>query len=138
MTDENSDERPGRSQRWENNLKMRDQMKEAKRKRREDRRLNHFWRRNETFQTKLGGDDETRDASEMLLFRREINKDVSDGWSLDRSIQDTLKEAREDIGGRRCRCEKITGEENDGVVHCTTPWKPHGVDSVYSFIVKKC
>ena len=40
---------------WE---KMR---QDAKRRQREDRRLNLFWRRNKTFPAKFGGDDETPD-----------------------------------------------------------------------------
>ena len=53
--------------------------REAKRRQREDRRLNIFWRKNKCFPKQFGGDDETPDAQETLMFWRSINKDVSEG-----------------------------------------------------------
>ena len=112
--------------------------KEAKRRQREDRRLNLFWRRNKTFPTQYGGEEETPDTNETLLFWRSINKAVSEGWREDRSIQAVLRETREKLQGRRCRWEKFTEAEFDEVLRCTAPWKACGVDSVYSFPIKKC
>ena len=118
---------------WE---KMR---RESKRRQREDRRLNVFWRRNKTFPAQFGGDDETPDAEETLMFWRSINnKDVSEGWRDDESIQDVLHEVREKLQRRRCRWDDFTEEEFDDVLRCTAPWKACGVDSVYSFPIKKC
>ena len=45
---------------WEN---MR---KEARRRQRQDRRLDVFWRKNKTFPAQFGGDDETPGAEETL------------------------------------------------------------------------
>ena len=113
--------------------------KEAKRRQREDRRLNLFWRRNKTFPTQYGGEEETPDTNETLLFWRSINnKAVSEGWREDRSIQEALRDVREKLQGRRCRWEKFTEAEFDEVLRCTAPWKACGVDSVYSFLIKKC
>ena len=39
---------------------------------------------------------------------------------------------------RRCRWEALTEEEFDNVLRCTAPWKACGIDSVYSFPIKKC
>ena len=65
---------------------------EARRKRREDRRLNVFWRRNKTFPKQYGGEDETPDAEDTLMFWRNINnKDASDGWRVDESIWEVLR-----------------------------------------------
>ena len=73
--------------------------KEAKRKQREDRRLNLFWRRNKTFPKQFGGDEETPNAKETLAFWRSINnKEVSDGWKYDESIQVVLQEMRDKLG----------------------------------------
>ena len=53
--------------------------KESKRRQREDRKLNAFWRKNKTFPAQFGGDDETPDAHETLDFWRAINnEDVSE------------------------------------------------------------
>ena len=53
---------------------------EAKRRRREDRRLNIFWMKNKCFPKQFGGDEQTPDAEETLMFWRSINnKDVSEG-----------------------------------------------------------
>ena len=74
---------------WE---KMR---REHKKRQREDRRLNLFWRRNKTFPKQYGGEDETPDAEDTLMFWRNINnKDASDGWRVDESIQEVLREVR--------------------------------------------
>ena len=45
---------------------------------------------------------------------------------------------RDKLGGRRCRWGEFTEEEFDEVLRCTAPWKACGVDSVYSFQIKKC
>ena len=119
---------------WE---KMR---QDAKRRQREDRRLNLFWRRNKTFPTQFGGDDEFPDADETLEFWRRINnKEVSEGWNEDMDIREVLGETRRRIeSGRRCRWVEFTKEEFDEVLRCTAPWKACGVDSVYSFPIKRC
>lgn len=58
---------------------------------------------------------------------------------MDESIQEVLKEVRWVIQKRgRCRWETFTEEEFDEVLRCTAPWKACGVDSMYSFPVKKC
>ena len=52
---------------------------EAKRKQREDRRLNLFWRKNKSFPTQFGRDEETPEVEETLEFWRRINnKEVSE------------------------------------------------------------
>ena len=43
---------------------------EAKRKQRDDKRLNVFWRRNKCFPAQFGTDEETPDAQETLDLRR--------------------------------------------------------------------
>ena len=81
---------------WE---KMR---REYKKRQREDRRLNLFWRRNKTFPKQYGGEDETPDTEDTLMFWRNIkNKDASDGWRVDESIQEVLREVRGKVP-RRC------------------------------------
>ena len=40
--------------------------------------------------------------------------------------------------GRLCRLFDFTEEEFDEVLPCTARWKACGVDSVYSFPIKKC
>ena len=40
--------------------------------------------------------------------------------------------------GRRCRWGPFTEEEFEEILRCTAPWKACGVDSVYSFPIKKC
>ena len=61
--------------------------REFKRRQRDDRRLNLFWRRNKTFPAKFGREEETPDPQETLDFWRSINnKEVSEGWKDDRSI----------------------------------------------------
>ena len=112
--------------------------REAKRRQREDRRLNIFWRKNKCFPKQFGGDEQTPDAEETLMFWRSINnKDVSEGWLSDEPIQEVLREMRGTLRGR-CRWEALTEEEFDDVLRCTAPWKACGVDSVYSFPIKKC
>ena len=70
---------------WE---KMR---QEAKRRQREDRRLNLFWRRNKTFPMQFGVEEEIPDAEETLAFWRAINnKEASQGWREDRDIRGVL------------------------------------------------
>ena len=118
---------------WE---KMR---QEAKRRQREDRRLNLFWRRNKTFPVQFGGEEETPDAEETLAFWRAINnKEASETWREVESLQEVLGAIRERLHGRRCRWGPFTEEEFDDVLRCTAPWKACGVDSVYTFPIKKC
>ena len=66
------------------------------------------------------------------------NKDVSEGWREYTAISEVLHQAREELSGRRCRWGEFTEEEFDEVLRCTAPWKACGVDSVYSFPIKKC
>ena len=64
---------------------------ESKRRHREDRRLNLFWRRNKTFPAKFGGEEETPNAEETLDFWRSINnKEVSEGRKEDRDFRGPL------------------------------------------------
>ena len=68
---------------WE---KMR---QDARRRQREDRRFNLFWRRNKSFPAQYGGEEETPEAEETLIFWRGINnKQTSNGWRNDESIQE--------------------------------------------------
>ena len=96
----------------EERLEVREEMRtEYKRKQREDRRLDVFWRRNKTFPTRFRGDDETPDAEETLIFWRSINnREVSEGWRDDECVWDALREVRENLQGRMCRWEKFTEE----------------------------
>ena len=67
--------------------------KEARRKQREDRRINLFWRRNKSFPAQFGGDVETHDAQETLEFLQVTNsKGVTEGWRDDDVIQEILLE----------------------------------------------
>ena len=96
---------------------------EAKRRQREDRRLNIFWRRNKTLSMQFGGEEETPDAEETLAFWRAINnKEASDTWLEDESLQEVLGAIRERLQGQRCRWGPFTEEEFDDVLMC----KPHG------------
>ena len=73
------------------------------------------------------------------MFWREINnKDVSNGWRNDEAIQEVLRDVREKLQGQRCRWSPFTEAEFDEVLRYTAPWKACGVDSVYSFPIKKC
>ena len=67
--------------------------RESRRRQREDRRLNVFWRRNKSFPAQYGGDEETHNAEETLMFWRGINKkEVGYGCKGDDSIQEVLPE----------------------------------------------
>ena len=111
---------------------------EAKRKQREDRLLNLFWRRNKTFPTQFEGEDENPDPEETLIFWRNTNnKETTELWRCDESIQKVLREVQEKVR-RRCRWEAFTEREFDEVLACTAPWKACGVDSVDSFPIKRC
>ena len=112
---------------------------ETKRQQREDRRLNIFWRKNKTFPMKFGGGEETPEVEETLAFWRTINnKEVSERWKEDRSIREVLYRVKYETRRRTCRWYKFTEAEFDEVLQCTAPWKACGVDSVYSFPIKKC
>ena len=65
---------------WE---KMR---REKRRRQWEDRRLNLFRRKNKTFPTQFGGDEETPKEETLGFWRRINNKEVSEGWRDDESI----------------------------------------------------
>ena len=119
---------------WE---KMR---QEAKKRQREDKRLNLFWRRNKAFPKKFGSEEESPEAEETLMFWRSINnKEASEGWREDRSIREVFTEVRMLLRKRRgCRWFEFTEAEFEEVLRCTAPWKACGVDSVYSFPIKKC
>ena len=113
--------------------------RESKKGQLEDRRLNLFWRRNKTFPKQFGGDEETPDAEERLnLWRAINNQEVSDGWKEDRDIRGTLYRVNYETRRRTCRWFEFTEAEFDEVLRCTSPWKACGVDSVYSFPIKKC
>ena len=49
-----------------------------------------------------------------------------------------LGEVRKKLQGRRCRWGAFTEEEFEEVLRCTAPWKACGVDSIYTFPIKKC
>ena len=112
---------------------------EFKKRQREYRRLNLFWRKNKTFPKQLGDDDETLDVKETLAFLSLINnEDVSDWWRNNRSIRVALGEVNKEIRRITCRWYKFKEVEFDDVLQCTAPWKACGVDSVNSFPIKKC
>ena len=73
-----------------------------------------------------------------MFWRGVNNKEVSELWRGDESIQQVLSVVRERLGGRRCRWKDFTEAEFDEVLRCTASWKVCGVDSVYSFPIKKC
>ena len=56
---------------FENREKTR---REYKKRQREDSRLNVFWLRNKTFPAQYG-EDETPEAEDTLMFRKNINND---------------------------------------------------------------
>ena len=112
---------------------------EYKRKQREDRRLNIFWRKNTSFPAQFGREEETPDVEDTLDFWRKINnKEASEGWKEDRSIQEVLFHVRLETRRRRCPWYPFKEDEFDEVLLCTAPWKACGVDSIYSFPIKKC
>ena len=119
---------------WE---KMR---RESKKRQQEDRRLNIFWRKNKAFPKLFGGDEETPSVEETLMFWRSINnKEASEEWKEDRSIREVLMGVRKMVQRRRhCRWFSFTEAEFEEVLQCTAAWKACGVDSIYSFPVKKC
>ena len=75
----------------------------VKKRQREDRRMNVFWRKNKSFPPQFGGEEDTPDAETTLEFWRRINnKEVSEGWKNDESIQEALQGVRETLQRRRC------------------------------------
>ena len=95
---------------------------ESRRRQREDRRLNVFRRRNKSFPAQYGGEEETPNAEETLMFWRTINnKEVTDGWKDDECIQVVLREMRDKLGRSRCKWGEFTEEEFDEVLRCTAP-----------------
>ena len=75
----------------------------------------------------------------MEFWKSVNNKEVTAGWMEDRSIREVLYETRKRTErGRQCRWFAFTEAEFDEVLRCTAPWKACGVDSVYSFPIKKC
>ena len=96
--------------------------------------------KNESFPKRFEGEEETPEVEETLEFWRSINnKEVSEGWKEDRSIRGVLGEVKRMVRrGRRCRWFAFTEAEFDEVLGCTAPWKACGVDSIYSFPIKKC
>ena len=118
---------------WEKNEKR------IKKRQREDRRMNVFWRKNKSFPPQFGCEEGTPDAETTLEFWRRINnKEVGEGWRDDESIQEVLQEMRETLQRRRCRWDSFTEEEFEEVLPCTAPWKACGEDSVNSFPIEKC
>ena len=63
---------------------------------------------------------------------------MSDGWREDRSIREAFSQVRWATRRRICRWFDFTEEEFEEVLRCTAPWKACGVDSDYSFPIKKC
>ena len=56
----------------------------------------------------------------------------------DGDIRGVFFQVKYEVQRRRCRWGEFTKEEFDEVVRFTAPWKACGVDSVYSFPIKKC
>ena len=67
---------------------------DAKRRQRDDRRLNVFWRKNKTFHAQFGREEETPDPQETLIFWRSINHKVSEGWRNDVSIREAFSQVK--------------------------------------------
>ena len=63
---------------------------------------------------------------------------MSDGWREDESIREVLRDVREKLQWRRCVWGPFTEAEFEEVLRCAAPWKACGVDSAYSFPIKKC
>ena len=78
---------------------------DARKRQREDRRLNLFWRKNKTFPVQFGSEEETPETEETLAFWRSINnKEPSEGWKEDRSIREVLVYVGKMVRrGRSCR-----------------------------------
>ena len=76
----------------------------------------------------------------MLMFRQNINnKEANNAWREDESIQAVIKKMRGMLMKRElCRWGAFTEEEFEEVLRCTASWKACGVDSIYSFPIKKC
>ena len=82
---------------------------ESKRRQREDRRLNLFWRKNRYFPAQFGGEDERLGIDETLSFWRGINdKETSERWKEDMYIRESLNDVKWLIGKGKCA---------DSVVH---------------------
>ena len=62
---------------------------------------------------------------------------MPDGWRVDESSQEVLREVRGNAQ-RRCSWGAFTEEEFGEVLRCTAPRKACGVDSIYSFPIRKC
>ena len=71
------------------------------------------------------------------FFSRSTKKCVKDGELTRQSKRSSTKLERNSREGG-CRWFAFTGAEFDEVLRCTAPWKACGVDSVYSFQIKKC
>ena len=111
---------------------------EAKKRQREDRRLN-IWRKNKCFPAQFGSDEETPEAKETLEFWMGMNnKADNEGLRNDEAIQDALLEMKTILRWRRCRWEPSRRLNLKRFLRCTAPWKACGVDSVCSFPNKKC
>ena len=113
-------------------------MVEAEKRQRSDRRRNLFRRKNKSFPKQFEGDLETPEAEEMLEFWKRNNKEASKERKEDMYIGEVLNRMRRRIQREKtCRWFAFTEEELDEVLWCTTPWKACGVDSAYSFPIKK-
>ena len=76
----------------------------VKKRQREDRMMNLFWRKNKSFPPQFGGEEDTPEAETMLEFWRMINnKEVSERWRDDESIQEILHGVREKLQRMRYR-----------------------------------
>ena len=92
-----------------------------------------------SFPAQFGGEEETPDAEETLDFWKKINNDeASEWWKEDRSIREVLDCVKMETRRRRCKWYEFKEDEFDEVLKCTAPWKACGVDSVYSFPIKRC
>ena len=91
---------------------------DAKRRQRDDRRLNLFWRKNKCFPAKFGREDEFPDAEQTLAFWRSIkNKEVRKGWQEDRDIRGGIQEVKLlQEKGSGCRWFACSEEEFDEVL----------------------
>ena len=56
----------------------------------------------------------------------------------DSDVRGVLTGVKYEVRTRRCRWYAFAEEEFEEVLRCTAPWKACGVDSVYSFPIKKC
>ena len=112
---------------------------DAKRRQREDRRINLNLEEEQVLpqavRRRRGHAGRRRDVG---ILEDINNKEATEGWREDMSIREVLYRVKYEVRRRTCRWFKFTEAEFEEVLRCTAPWKACGVDSVYSFPIKRC